>query len=99
MTLGGAITAHVMMSNTADDLRDPAKHPTPQQTESLASNYRYTRYAAGGLYGLTAAFGLMSALETLKVVRAGKRESATQKSQISVAPTPSGAMFSLAGSF
>jgi hypothetical protein len=99
VTLGGAITAHVMMSNAADDLADPAKHPTPEQTESLASKYKYTRYAAGGLYGLTAAFGLMSALETLHVMRAEKRESATPKAQVSVAPTPSGAMFSLAGSF
>jgi len=99
VTLGGAITAQVMMSNTADELRDPAKHPTQEQTESLASKYRYTRYAAGGLYGLTAAFGLMSALETLRVVRAEKRESATQKAQVSVAPTQSGAVFSLVGRF
>ncbi len=99
VTLGGAITAHVMMSNAADDLADPTTHPTQEQTESLASKYRYTRYAAGGLYGLTAAFGLMSALETLRVIRAEKRESATQSAQVSVAPTQSGAVFSVTGSF
>jgi hypothetical protein len=99
VTLGGAITAHVMMSNAADDLGDPSRHPTQEQTESLASKYRYLRYAAGGLYGLTAAFGLMSALDTLRVVRAEQREAAGAKAQVSIAPTPSGAVFSLVGRF
>jgi hypothetical protein len=99
VTLGGAITAHVMMANAAGDLRDPARHPTQEETESLASKYRYTRYAAGGLYGLTAAFGIMAGLETVRVVRAGKRESPAPNAQVSVAPTQSGAMFSLVGRF
>lgn len=99
VTLGGAITAHVMMSNAASDLRDPAKHPTQEGTESLASKYRYTRYAAGGLYGLTAAFGVMAALETVRVVRAKNHDSTSANAQISVAPTQTGAVFSLVGSF
>jgi hypothetical protein len=98
VTLGGAITAHVMMSNAAGDLRDPTKHPTQASTESLASRYRYTRYAAGALYGLSGAFGVMTALETVRVVRAQKTEQSSSP-QVSVTPTQSGAVFSLAGSF
>jgi hypothetical protein len=96
VALGAAITAHVMMSNAGDSLGDPSMHATPDETEALASRYRYARYAAGGLYGLSAGFAIMSALQTVRVVRGRGAESSTQ---VSVTPTRSGAMLALAGSF
>lgn len=96
VTLGAAITAHVMMARAAGELRDPSAHPTEDATEWIAAKYRYTRYAAGALYSLTGAFAAVTLFETVRVLRADARE---RRTQVSVAPTASGAVFSLAGSF
>jgi hypothetical protein len=97
VALGGAITAHIVMSHAADDLNDPARHPTQDETSSLVSRYHYARYAAGGLYALSIGFAAMAVVDTVRVVR--KRDRTEGTAQLSFAPTPSGGFVSLAGSF
>ena len=53
------------------------------------SRYHTTRYVAGGLYGLAAVFGAMSAYQTVRTLR----------TSVAVTPTPNGATVSLAGRF
>ncbi len=97
VAMGGAITAQVMMSNAAGDLNDASRHPTPGQTASLVSRYHYARYAAGGLYALSAGFATMAVLDTVRVLR--RQERSDSAAQVSVAPLASGAFVSLCGSF
>jgi hypothetical protein len=63
------------------DLRDPAKHPTPDKTLSLYRRARYGGLISKGFYSLSGAFGAYATYKTQSAVR----EYLTAKAQQSAA--------------
>lgn len=51
------------------DLRDPAKHPTPDETRSLYRKARYAGLISKGFYSLSGAFGAYATYKTQSAVR------------------------------
>jgi hypothetical protein len=64
---GGALIFKLLGGQAIEDLKDPAKHTTPDQTHSLVVKARAGQIVGGVLFGVT---GITTTVGTIKTIRA-----------------------------
>ena len=96
---GGALVYVLLGGNAINDLKDPSKHTTPDQTHDLVVRARVGQAVSGALFGFTGAFTAWGTISTVRTVMKLSKLAKLPAMGASVVPLPGGMVVGVQGGF
>lgn len=96
---GGGAVLNVFGAHAADDLKDPSKHTTPDQTHSLVVKARVGQVMSYVLFPVTGLTTLWGTISTIRAVMKINKLAKPPAAVVGVAPLPGGMAASVVGRF